>query len=52
MAALASASELKSNMAIFPEIIPQIDGTDGSFLCDEMLMQEITQRLPGRVWDA
>ena len=44
MAALASASELKSNMAIFPEIIPQIDGTDGSFLCDEMLMQEITQR--------
>lgn len=31
-------------MAIFPEIIPQLDGADGSFLCDEMLMQEITQR--------
>jgi RNA polymerase sigma-70 factor (ECF subfamily) len=31
-------------MAIFPEIIPQFDGTDGSFLCDETLMQEITQR--------
>src|SRR5947209_3225545 len=31
-------------MAIFPEIIPQLDGADGSFLCDEMLMQAITQR--------
>src|SRR3954464_6289197 len=31
-------------MAIFPEILPQLDGADGSFLCDEMLMQEITQR--------
>jgi RNA polymerase sigma-70 factor (ECF subfamily) len=31
-------------MAIFPEIIPSLDGADGSFLCDEMLMQEITQR--------
>lgn len=31
-------------MAIFPEIIPQFDGADGSFLCDEILMQEITQR--------
>jgi RNA polymerase sigma-70 factor (ECF subfamily) len=31
-------------MAIFPEIIPTADGADGSFLCDEMLMQEITQR--------
>src|SRR3954469_3790752 len=31
-------------MAIFPEIIPQLDGADGTFLCDEMLMQEITQR--------
>ena len=31
-------------MAIFPEIIPQIDGAEGSALCDEMLMQEITQR--------
>ena len=34
----------KGIMAIFPEIIPQLDGADGSFLCDEMLMQEITQR--------
>jgi RNA polymerase sigma-70 factor (ECF subfamily) len=39
-----SASELTGIMAIFPEIIPQLDGADGSFLCDEMLMQEITQR--------
>ena len=31
-------------MAIFPEIIPQIDGAEGSALCDEMLMQGITQR--------
>jgi RNA polymerase sigma-70 factor (ECF subfamily) len=31
-------------MAIFPEIIPQLDGADGSFICDEMLMQAITQR--------
>ncbi|HEX8898072.1 MAG TPA: sigma-70 family RNA polymerase sigma factor [Chthoniobacterales bacterium] len=31
-------------MAIFPEIIPQLDGADGSFLRDETLMQEITQR--------
>jgi RNA polymerase sigma-70 factor (ECF subfamily) len=31
-------------MAIFPETIPSLDGADGSFLCDEMLMQEITQR--------
>jgi RNA polymerase sigma-70 factor (ECF subfamily) len=31
-------------MAIFPEIIPTVDGADGTFLCDEMLMQEITQR--------
>ena len=31
-------------MAIFPEIIPQLDGAEGAFLCDEMLMQEITQR--------
>jgi RNA polymerase sigma-70 factor (ECF subfamily) len=44
MAARALASEFKNIMAIFPEIIPQVDGTDGSFLCDEMLMQEITQR--------
>lgn len=31
-------------MAIFPEILPQLDGADASFICDEMLMQEITQR--------
>jgi RNA polymerase sigma-70 factor (ECF subfamily) len=31
-------------MAIFPEILPQLDGADGSFICDETLMQEITQR--------
>ena len=38
------ASELIGIMAIFPEIIPQIDGADASFICDEMLMQEITAR--------
>ncbi len=38
------ASELFGIMAIFPEIIPQLDGADGSFICDEMLMQEITAR--------
>ncbi len=37
-------SELIGNMAIFPEILPQIDGAESSFTCDEMLMQEITQR--------
>lgn len=31
-------------MAIFPEILPQLDGADGSFICDEMLMQAITER--------
>ena len=31
-------------MAIFPEIIPQFDGADGSIICDEMLMEEITRR--------
>ena len=31
-------------MAIFPEILPQLNGADGSFVCDETLMQEITQR--------
>ena len=31
-------------MAIFPEILPQVDGAETSFTCDEMLMQEITQR--------
>src|SRR2546423_15623797 len=44
MADAAGASELTGIMAVFPEIIPQIDGADGSFLCDEMLMQAITQR--------
>jgi len=44
MADPRSASELTGIMAIFPEIIPQLDGADGSVLCDEMLMQEITQR--------
>jgi RNA polymerase sigma-70 factor (ECF subfamily) len=44
MADARGASEDTDTMAIFPEIIPQIDGADGSFLCDEMLMQEITQR--------
>ena len=38
------ASELIGTMAIFPEILPQFDGADASFICDEMLMQEITQR--------
>jgi RNA polymerase sigma-70 factor (ECF subfamily) len=31
-------------MAVFPDIIPQLDGADGSFICDEMLMQGITER--------
>lgn len=31
-------------MAIFPEVLPQFDGADGSFICDEMLMQAITER--------
>ena len=31
-------------MAVFPEILPQLDGADGSFICDETLMQEITRR--------
>lgn len=44
MAGTPGASELTGIMAIFPEIIPQLDSADGSFLCDEMLMQEITQR--------
>src|SRR3954454_16371865 len=44
MATAGTISELKGIMAIFPEIIPQLDGADGTFLCDEMLMQEITQR--------
>jgi RNA polymerase sigma-70 factor (ECF subfamily) len=44
MADARGASELTGIMAIFPEIIPQLDGADGSVLCDEMLMQEITQR--------
>jgi RNA polymerase sigma-70 factor (ECF subfamily) len=35
---------MESIMAIFPEIIPQLDGANGSIVCDEMLMQEITER--------
>jgi len=31
-------------MAIFPELLPQLDGSNGNFMCDEMLMSEITQR--------
>ncbi len=44
MACAPLASELTVTMAIFPEILPQLDGADGSFICDEMLMQEITLR--------
>jgi RNA polymerase sigma-70 factor (ECF subfamily) len=44
MAEAEAASELNGIMAVFPEIIPQFDGADGSFICDEMLMQAITQR--------
>lgn len=44
MAAADIASESIGIMAIFPEIIPQFDGADGSFIGDEMLMQGITQR--------
>src|SRR5256885_14685857 len=44
MAVRSLASELIGTMAIFPEILPQFDGADASFICDEMLMQEITQR--------
>lgn len=44
MAAANAASELTGIMAIFPEIIPQFDGADGTFHCDETLMHEITQR--------
>jgi RNA polymerase sigma-70 factor (ECF subfamily) len=44
MATARPASELTDIMAIFPEIIPQFDGADGSFICDEMLMHAITQR--------
>src|SRR5438067_3812391 len=44
MAVRSLAPELIGTMAIFPEILPQFDGADASFICDEMLMQEITQR--------
>src|SRR3979409_1709951 len=44
MAARDLASESIVTMAIFPEILSQLDGADASFICDEMLMQEITQR--------
>jgi RNA polymerase sigma-70 factor (ECF subfamily) len=42
MASREAPSELTVIMAIFPEILPQLDGADG-FICDEMLMQEITE---------
>lgn len=44
MAAHDLDSESIVIMAIFPEILPQFDGADASFVCDETLMQEITQR--------
>src|SRR3954470_7852888 len=44
MADCHMASEVTVTMAIFPEILPQLDGADTSFVCDEMLMQGITQR--------
>jgi RNA polymerase sigma-70 factor (ECF subfamily) len=33
-------------MAIFPQLLPQLEGSNGGVMCDEMLMQEITQRRP------
>src|SRR3977135_4567556 len=44
MASIQPASEVTDIMAVFPEILPQLDGADGSFICDETLMQEITER--------
>ncbi|PZR74463.1 MAG: RNA polymerase subunit sigma-24 [Chthoniobacterales bacterium] len=45
MACRAASFELIYNMALFPELqIPQADGPDGSFICDEILMENITQR--------
>ena len=44
MAGRTTAPEVTVTMTIFPEILPQLDGADSSFICDEMLMQEITQR--------
>jgi RNA polymerase sigma-70 factor, ECF subfamily len=44
MAGRTTAPEVTVIMAIFPEILPQLDGADSSLICDEMLMQEITQR--------
>jgi RNA polymerase sigma-70 factor (ECF subfamily) len=44
MATRDLASESIVTMAIFPEILPQLDGADASFVCDEILMQEITDR--------
>jgi RNA polymerase sigma-70 factor (ECF subfamily) len=44
MASRTPTFEFTVIMAIFPEILPQLDGADSSFVCDEMLMQEITQR--------
>lgn len=31
-------------MAIFPEPLPQLNGSNGTVICDEMLMHDITQR--------
>src|ERR1700730_15996913 len=44
MAGPTTAPEVNVTMAIFPEILPKLDGADASFICDEMLMQEIIQR--------
>ena len=44
MAGRGAASELIGIMAIFPEILPQLEGGADGFTCDEILMQEITQR--------
>src|SRR3982074_1394347 len=44
MAGRTTAPEVTVIMAIFPEILPQLEGADFSLICDEMLMQEITQR--------
>lgn len=43
MASRQVVSELKVNMAIFPAIVPKLEGADG-FVCDEELMQKITER--------
>jgi RNA polymerase sigma-70 factor (ECF subfamily) len=42
--AVAQVSSEDQDMAVFPEILPQLDGSDGTIMCDEMLIYEITQR--------